>query len=344
MQPWNDIKIEGTNIPSMVSIEEKKYLKWLGASYWAGNGHIVEIGPWLGGSTYSLASGMDKNPSLSSSNKKLFTYDNFIWRSFMSQRASLDINVGDSFREHFKKNLSKYSEFVVDFQESLPDEKVDNDTYADNRRQYKETTDLLKWNVDESVEILFVDGAKSWSGMIYLLNEFCESLIPNISLIVCQDYKYWGTYWVPVIMEILIDKLHLEHVLNNNTVSFKLSQKLSKDDISSVPTLNDINVENTLAYLDNASKRLRNYGDLQGARIVNLSKIRFLVHKGLLPEAIKVLQNAERKWPVHERAHSLNEARKFLEEQVGSPLKPLLVTKIRRKVYSYLKTAKSFFS
>ena len=42
----------------MLSPEECQYLYWLGRSAWTGQGDVVEIGPWLGGSTVCLAAGM----------------------------------------------------------------------------------------------------------------------------------------------------------------------------------------------------------------------------------------------------------------------------------------------
>jgi len=45
-------------VPTMLTPEERLYLHWLGAVVWSGRGCVVEIGPWLGGSTVCLAAGM----------------------------------------------------------------------------------------------------------------------------------------------------------------------------------------------------------------------------------------------------------------------------------------------
>ena len=66
----------------MVTREECRYLHWLTSSHWRGEGHVVEMGPWLGGSTISLAMGMIDNPRRDG--WKLHVYDNFVWREFMA--------------------------------------------------------------------------------------------------------------------------------------------------------------------------------------------------------------------------------------------------------------------
>ena len=51
--PWLDTKIRDTRIPGMISEEEKKYYTWFGQFY-TGEGYIVELGPWLGCSTFYI--------------------------------------------------------------------------------------------------------------------------------------------------------------------------------------------------------------------------------------------------------------------------------------------------
>jgi hypothetical protein len=53
---WNGIRFRlPPTIPSMISAEERRYLYWLASENWKCEGHIVEVEPWLGGSTYCLA-------------------------------------------------------------------------------------------------------------------------------------------------------------------------------------------------------------------------------------------------------------------------------------------------
>ena len=97
---------------------------------------------------------------------------------------------------------------------------------------------------DEPVEILFIDGAKSWRGMAHLFRIVRERMIPEKTLLVCQDYKYWGTYWVPMMMSRMrgyVEPVH--NVLGATTVAFRLTRDIPlsllgslEDHVSSIPT------------------------------------------------------------------------------------------------------------
>ena len=94
-QAWIDVPFAlPSAIPTMISDEERRYLYWLAARVWSGSGDIVEIGPWLGGSTYCLAAGMCDSGHRVAGRLKVF--DNFIWRDFMADRAPLELRPGDS--------------------------------------------------------------------------------------------------------------------------------------------------------------------------------------------------------------------------------------------------------
>ena len=76
------------------------------------------------------------------------------------------------------------------------------------------------------IEILFIDGAKSWRGMSHLLRIVRERIVPGTTLLVCQDYKYWGTYWVPMMMSRLREYVEPVHnVLGATTVAFRLAAR-----------------------------------------------------------------------------------------------------------------------
>jgi hypothetical protein len=314
----------------MISDEERHYLYWLGSRIWTGVGHVVEIGPWLGGSTAALAAGMEANPV--QTDRRLHAFDNFIWRDFMSQRASLGLRNGDSFRSHFDKNLRPYSKLLVTHTRSLPDDPVTSDPQARAIRDLDVEEDrVFQWPRDEPIEILFVDGAKSWNGLSHLLRQTGASLLPGASLIVCQDYKYWGAYWVPITMELLGTQLEIAHVLDQNTVSFRVVSPLDEEDLQ-LPDLSKLSVERGLSALDNARARLRAHGDAPGARILEVAKVRFLGHMDRSAEARRVFRMAERSWPANMTDGNLERTRIWLGEYLGEPVKPGTVYRLRRAI------------
>jgi hypothetical protein len=64
-------------IGSMISEDESRYLYWLVKEYFTNYGAIVDLGPLAGGSTYSLALGLDEGGH-KSSEPVIHSYD--LWQ------------------------------------------------------------------------------------------------------------------------------------------------------------------------------------------------------------------------------------------------------------------------
>jgi Methyltransferase domain len=272
-------------IPTMISREERQYLWWLAATVWRDAGHIVEMGPWLGGSTACLAEGIRARAAAPT--HRLFSVDNFVWRRFMSDRADLALEPGESFEEEFRKNIAPYGSLVAPQCAWLPDEVVPGDRWAEDVRGDGTRGDLFRWQ-DGPVEIAFVDGAKSWTGLTHFLAELAPSLTAN-SLLVFQDYKYWGSYWVPMMCELLIEATELVQILPENTVTFRLTAPVAIERIGPLP-----NVDTGVGLLEQAAWRLDDHGDPLGATIVRLSAVRFLAHSGEIDASVRSLRHVSR--------------------------------------------------
>jgi hypothetical protein len=328
-ESWRTVRFNYPGIPTMISEEERRYLYWLASTVWTGEGHIVEIGPWLGGSTVCLAAGMREN--FSGGKKRLHVFDNFIWKDFMGKRAPLPLKDGDSFQSYFLENISPYEDLIVSYRLSLPDDSVSSDKEIMAKRDINpDTSRILKWDIQEPVEILFIDGAKSWNGLVFLLNEFSAYFIPGKTLIVCQDYKYWGTYWVPLILEMLSDHLELLHNLTHNTVTFRLTSKLEDREIQSLGDFSDLDIHLGTRYLGKASQRLFSMHDTLGSAILRVCLVRFLAHKGNVEAALETFRNVESEWPLKENDQNLELARQWLEDYADKTLLPSGRSRLRR--------------
>lgn len=342
MNPWKNIDFDYPNVPTMISAEERNYLYWLGSQFWRGRGHVVEIGPWLGGSTICLAAGMSKNSQNSSFN--LHVYDNFIWREFMSQRCALPIEAGESFQTYFEHNVRNYFNVITIHRQTLPADSVTRDKLdASISIKANEEIPQLEWGIEEPVEILFIDGAKSWDGFRHLLTNFCKFMEPGNNLIVCQDYKYWGAYWIPLIMEYFSDKFKFVHNLPNNTVAFSLVSQISHDEIHRLGSVDNFDLDEGLGLLESASQRFLAQGDRLGALIIQSCKIRFCFHKKERLIALEVFRKLESKWPNHLDGQSIDKIREWLENETQMYHKPSrrwTYCNIIRKFLSYL----SFFN
>ncbi|MBE7552142.1 MAG: hypothetical protein HS126_13820 [Anaerolineales bacterium] len=323
-------------VPTMISPEERLYLYWLGRSQWSGEGTVVEIGPWLGGSTVCLAAGMAASGH--ETKRRLHVFDNFIWREFMTARAALSLQPGDSFKSYFLRNIREYEEIIEVRERALPDEPIKHELRASSRR-FLETDriPLFEGFTDgESIKILFIDGAKSWRGLRYLLKTLCGSLIPGKSYLVCQDYKFWGTYWVPIMMTRLAQYLEPVHnVLGGSTVSFRLISTISpqlleafEDSVLTMPT------DQTLQELDRASALLRADGDMVGSTNVLLSKVSFLVHQDNIELAIEEFKKIQNSWPIFADTEHLERVRAYLYREkfrrIPRPITLKLISRLRR--------------
>jgi len=302
--------------PTMISGEERRYLYWLGRSAWTGAGDVVEIGPWLGGSTVCLAAGM--RDSGHDTTRRLQVFDNFVWRGFMSARAPLPLGPGESFQPFFLENVAAFGDMIESHARALPDEEIDTDREASSKRfSAEESVPPLDRFTRGPIEIVFIDGAKSWRGMRHLLEILREHLIPGTSLLVCQDYKYWGTYWVPILMTRLAHHVTPVHnVHDGTTLTFRLTSAIPRELVDGIEShVRDVATDGALAEVERAAMVPGSDGDRHGARCVQLSQVSFLSHQGRVDEAALAFREAQRRWPLHSSTVQLELARSYLESE-----------------------------
>lgn len=333
---WRNADFGPVPVPTMISREEQRYLYWLTSTQWRGEGVVVEMGPWLGGSTLCLAAGIEASGHGDRFPTPLHVFDDFVWRAFMGAGPGRpELRPGASFEADFRENLAAYEDRLAVHVASLPEDALPGGHPSDDPEASKRA--LLRWTAPEPVEILFIDGAKSWEGMRHLLAEVGPHLLPGTSLLVCQDYKYQGAYWVPLIVELLADRLEPVHVLERNTVTFRLTAPLSAADVRALGSLEELEPERGVALLEAAAARLRARGDRLGAAILGAATARFLAHTGLDGEARRAFRDAERAWPLPDAGNvQLERARSWLEERLDTRLAPTLRTRLRRALHPVL--------
>jgi len=320
---WKRVSFEYPRaVPTMLVPEEKQYLFWLGRDAWDGKGLLLEIGPWLGGSTVCLASGM--RASGRDARERLHTVDSFLWRDFMATRAPLSLQSGESFEPYFRKNLEPFRDIVVAHARALPDDGVaEPETNAAHVPLFEGLPG------GEPVSILFIDGAKSWRGMRHLLRVVSGRLQPGKSILVCQDFKYWSACWVPMMMarlEGLVEPVH--NVLGGTTVAFRLVHPIP---ITTLDTLEDgiehVSVLDGLELLDRAAAWLAQEGDALGAAHVALARVRFLATLGKHNEAARAFEEIQSRWPSRRDVSQVVIASSFIRKQTGSHIpRPLAIS------------------
>jgi hypothetical protein len=198
---WEDIPIRSfPEIPTMISDQERRYLYWLAKDFYQGQGSIVEVGTWLGGSTACLAAGLVDSGSA----QQLFCYDNYVWMKGYEPRAmGIVLPEGGDFHPHFKRFID--ARFL-------------------NVQSQKAQLSEIVWQ-GGPIEVLFLDAPKNRADMISAINAFFPSLIPGFSVVVFQDFFYSPAYEVPATVCALGDTLSLVHtVANSSTAAFRVER------------------------------------------------------------------------------------------------------------------------
>ena len=141
-------------------------------------GAIVEIGPWMGGSTFCLASGLRENTRLGA--HKLHVFDSFIWRDWMAQFTTDPIlparyRDGDNFIEAFHKSCAAFHDIIEVTQCELSSE--------------GESTGLLplQWS-GGPVGALVVDHSDRYEANSAAWTVFAPFFVPRRTIVVFNQY------------------------------------------------------------------------------------------------------------------------------------------------------------
>ena len=175
------------DVPTMLKPGERKILH-----YFARNmdfrGCVVDAGAFCGGSTLSRASGMARNPIRSA----IHSYDMFIAPNDSLSLGPIGHGAkpGDDILPIVKENLGEYAGLVTfhqgDFLHAEPP--------------------------SQSIDLFFVDLAKTWELNDVVQSRYFTLLEPGHSIVVQQDFNFHGAPWVNITMQYYGD--YFERVLD----------------------------------------------------------------------------------------------------------------------------------
>jgi hypothetical protein len=253
--PWHYLGLDltGVNpIGSMIIPDESVYLHWLAGDYYEGKGEILDAGPLLGGSTFALASGLERNSRVLDKNKRIHSYDLFKYFPDFEKRVLPDkrLNEGDSLLPIFLENTKTYRDYI----EVTPGDILQH-----------------KWTGDP-IEILFIDLAKSQEINEHLVKEFFGCLIPQHSIVVQQDYFHYQCYWIHLTMQHLGEYFEVTDTPNGATLSFLCTKAIPREVLTGMRWTN----EESVRLMDEAIKPLRGFWRL----LVKTAKIHLLADLG----------------------------------------------------------------
>jgi len=283
-------------IPTETSLLERRLLYSLFRDQWDGSGSVIEIGPFLGGTTRAIAWGMMFNPKRQKE-ATLETFDRFgEYRSeenlrefvqplfdggLLGSKEADQFCDGGSFEALFRAIHSpfEYWELIRLHNAALPDlpDEIDQSTAFDPL-------------VEKQIGAVFVDGCKSWAATYYAMIRLLPRMKPG-SLVIFQDFGWHTCFWISSFVHALREFLQVESHADGTYV-FHLRATPKEKDIADRFARSP--AEMSLSFFSNAAAELtaasRQNGDLRGELIAQLHHIAALATVGEKSSALELLK------------------------------------------------------
>jgi hypothetical protein len=225
-----------SGIPSETTLGERRFLYNFFLDYWDGQKDVLEVGPFLGGTTRAIALGMLHHAGRHEA-ARLRTYDRFgdyykpeqlsatlaplFEAGVLGPEVQQLVRQSGRFREvfdclHAGQDYGPLVEAHIGALPSVPGEPEDPAT-------------AFALPEDRAYSAVFVDGAKSWYGTKRFM-ALASSHTESGAYWLFQDYGAHTCYWVPVFLELFKARFqpvaHIDH-----TYAFRQVAPLSADEI-----------------------------------------------------------------------------------------------------------------
>lgn len=239
--PWKRINpallAQAAAVPTMLAPEEQQFYAWVTSEWMQGDGAVVDLGCFAGGSTARLAAGHQHagHPGL------IHAYDRF--------------HANEQTKEHIL-----YAQGIAPFEgNNILDLTIDLLTpWTERIALYAGDIEDQVWE-DGPIEVLMMDASKTIPTMDQMARMFFPSLIPGQSLVVQQDYLFWRLPWIPIQMELLADYFTPVACVPKHTMVFLNTRAIDPDALDAT-TVHRLTPEERLATLINARHRLDQAG------------------------------------------------------------------------------------
>lgn len=286
-------------IPSETTAAERRFLYTFFAHLWGGDANVVEVGPFLGGTSRAIALGMLANPSRSPGSR-LYTYDRFddyyepdrlldylaplFAAGLLGERERAVVAAGARFDGVFDAihRGTTYGDLVVPRDRPLPDAPGQSEE------------GLFELDPGIEFDAVFVDGCKSWYGTKYFMRRVLEATRAR-SHVIFQDYGWHTCFWIPAFAYAMGDSLTLTARVDT-TSAFHLSGRLSGSDVDD--RYPDRAEDLGRSWFDDAFGSLAagavERGDLGGAVVLRLQHAGAVAYLGDLEAARELIQALRR--------------------------------------------------
>lgn len=288
-----------SQIPTETSLSERRLLYRLFREQWDGRGAVVELGPFLGGTTRAIAWGMWFN-ARRQAGASLETFDRFgDYHSEESLRSIVEplvkanlLNVeradelcrGGSFETLFHEihRPFEYAELLKVHTAALPDFP---ETIADSK--------ALDPVLGRPIGGVFVDGCKSWASTYYAMRQLLPAMDSG-GLVIFQDFGWYTCFWISAIVYSLRQFLRFQECADATYV-FELVRPPSQAEVESRCAIRpeDSGASYFREVANYFQHEARERDDLRGELIAHLHEIAALATIGEKAAAVEILKNLE---------------------------------------------------
>jgi hypothetical protein len=224
IQLMNDGKLNELlqGIPSETSLNERFLLYFL-TKEWNPTGNILEVGPFLGGTTRALAQGVLDSVETS---RKVLTIDRFDDYYSLENIENMGVAIPETLRGSKQANFRSifdalhankpYAHSIVTQTATIPEKPgmVLNYDFLDQYSPFS---------------TVFVDGCKSWYSTKHFFSNIAEHCTKN-AYVLFQDYGRFTCFWIPAFAESFPNSLQFVGSVDS-TYIYKLVNPLLRSEI-----------------------------------------------------------------------------------------------------------------
>ncbi len=253
--------------------KERAFLLDYASRLYSGAGEIVDLGCFLGSSTYALAIGLENNPKVVDKSNRIYAYDRFEWNPWMDRPAE---------RYTLARTYSKNECFADEFERQMGEKIKYIQTIKGDLNQ-------LKWQSEKQIEYLFVDSMKDWQLCNSIIPGFFPAMTPGVSYLHHQDFAFFHTYWIHLTMFRMREYFEsIDHEFMSCSKVFKYTKQLPSELMKATYSIDDFSIEeiNEAFEFSIGVVRPRGHSQIVGAKIFALyEKLEVESARALLEDA-----------------------------------------------------------
>lgn len=257
-------------IPTETTDAERAYLYQFFKTQWLGRYDVIEIGPYLGGTTRAIALGMMHNRRRSPKSK-LLTFDRFC--GYLDRQSLLEtlepVFRAGGLNRDLEREIDTYGNFRAVFDAFHREKEYSSILRAvtgvlpNSPEEISTVSNLFRIEQGRRFDGVFVDGCKSWFSTKFFMSEVAPCVEKGATFLF-QDYGWYTCFWIPAFLGAF--ESHFKLISHkDDTYAYRLIEPLGREYLDR-------------KFPDNPSGLGRSYFDHLFGRLLEGAKIRQDIH------------------------------------------------------------------